>query len=50
MPKYLIQVSYTPEGTKGLVKEGASKRRAQVEQFLKSAGESRELLLRVWRH
>ena len=28
MPKYLIQASYTGDGTKGLMKEGGSKRRA----------------------
>jgi hypothetical protein len=28
MPKYLLEVSYTAEGAKGLLKEGGSKRRA----------------------
>ena len=38
MAKYLIKASYTPEGAKGLLKDGGSKRRAAAEQALKSAG------------
>ena len=38
MPKYLFQASYTTEGAKGLLKEGGTKRRAAVEQLLKSVG------------
>jgi uncharacterized protein with GYD domain len=38
MPKYLIKVSYTAEGAKGLLKDGGSKRREVAEQALKSAG------------
>jgi uncharacterized protein with GYD domain len=38
MPKYLIKVSYTAEGAKGLLKDGGSKRREMAEQALKSAG------------
>ncbi|MGW6735060.1 GYD domain-containing protein [Streptomyces sp. NPDC055013] len=38
MPKYLIQATYTPEGTKGLLKEGASGRRAAVEQVVAGLG------------
>ena len=38
MPKYLIEVSYTAEGAKGLLKDGGSKRREVAEQALKSAG------------
>ena len=38
MPKYLLQASYTPEGTKGLLKEGGSQRRATVEKTLKALG------------
>ena len=38
MPKYLLEASYTAEGTKGLLKEGASKRRATVEETLKTLG------------
>ena len=38
MPKYLSQVSYTVEGTKGLLKDGGSKRREVVEQLVKGMG------------
>ena len=38
MPKYLYQASYTPEGTKGLLKDGGSKRRAAIEELAKSLG------------
>ncbi len=38
MPKYLCQASYTAEGTKGLLKDGGSKRRAAVEEMAKAVG------------
>lgn len=38
MPKYLVQASYTPEGTKGLLKDGGTKRRATVEQMVTGFG------------
>lgn len=38
MPKYWFQTSYTPEGAKGLLKEGGTRRRAAVEQLIKSVG------------
>ena len=38
MPKFLLQVSYTNEGVKGLRKEGGSSRRAAAEQLVKSMG------------
>ena len=38
MAKYLYQASYTAEGTKGLLKEGGSKRKALVEEMTKAAG------------
>ncbi|HZF07100.1 MAG TPA: GYD domain-containing protein [Patescibacteria group bacterium] len=38
MPKYLFQGSYRPEGTKGLMKEGASQRRANLETLVKQQG------------
>jgi len=38
MAKYLVQFAYTGEGLKGLVKEGGSKRREVIEQFVKSQG------------
>jgi uncharacterized protein with GYD domain len=42
MPKYLVQASYTPEGLKGLLKDGGSKRREVIEQLLKPLGGSVE--------
>lgn len=38
MSKYLIEVSYTNEGVKGVLKEGGSGRRAAVEQLISAAG------------
>ena len=38
MPKYLLQVSYTVDGIKGLRKEGGTARRAAAEQLVKSLG------------
>ena len=38
MAKYLIQANYTAEGTKGLLKEGGSSRRAAVTKMLESLG------------
>jgi uncharacterized protein with GYD domain len=38
MPKFLIRASYTVEGTRGLVKEGGSKRRAAVQKLVEGLG------------
>jgi uncharacterized protein with GYD domain len=38
MAKYLIKASYTVEGTKGLLKEGGSGRRAAVAQMVQGMG------------
>ncbi|HTS14499.1 MAG TPA: GYD domain-containing protein [Candidatus Sulfotelmatobacter sp.] len=38
MPKYLLMGSYTPEGARGLLKEGGSSRRAATEKLVKSVG------------
>lgn len=38
MPRYLYEASYTTEGTKGLLKDGGSKRRAVAEELAKSLG------------
>ena len=38
MPKVLVQASYTSEGSKGLLKDGGSKRRAAVEQMITGLG------------
>lgn len=38
MPTYLWQASYSVDGTKGLMKEGGSKRKAAVQQMIEKAG------------
>lgn len=38
MPKFLVNVSYTVEGTKGVLKSGGSARRKAVEDLLASVG------------
>lgn len=38
MPKFLVMASYTPEGAKGLLKDGGSKRKQAAEAALKSVG------------
>ena len=38
MPKYLFEVSYTAEGTKALLKEGGTSRRARVEEMIRGLG------------
>ena len=38
MPKYLLQVTYTVDGVKGLVKDGGSKRRAAAATLVQSLG------------
>jgi uncharacterized protein with GYD domain len=38
MPKYMIEATYTLEGTRGLLREGGSKRREAVKAALKSIG------------
>ncbi len=42
MPKYLIQVSYTAEGLRGVMKEGGSSRREMVQGLMKGLGGSLE--------
>ena len=42
MAKYLLQVSYSPEGTKGLLKDGGSKRRESARAAISSVGGSLE--------
>jgi uncharacterized protein with GYD domain len=38
MPKYLLQVSYTADGAKGLLKDGGSKRVAAAKAVVESVG------------
>lgn len=44
MPRFLIQATYTSEGAKGLIEEGASGRRAAVEQVVADLGGSVEAM------
>jgi uncharacterized protein with GYD domain len=37
MPKFLVRGSYSPEGAKGLLKEGASGRKEAVEKMVSGA-------------
>ena len=45
MPKYLWQVSYTPEGARGLAAEGGTGRRAAVEEAFYYAFGSEDLVV-----
>lgn len=38
MSRYLIQGSYTPDGAKGLLKQGGTSRRKQIEEMLAGMG------------
>ena len=38
MPKFLIKASYNPDGVRGLIKDGGSKRRAVVQKLIEGAG------------
>jgi uncharacterized protein with GYD domain len=42
MPKFLLKASYTPEGIKGLLREGGTGRRSAVEQLAQGLGGSIE--------
>ena len=44
MPKYLLQVSYTAEGAKGLKKDGGTKRRKAAQGLIESLGGKLESL------
>lgn len=38
MPKFMIKVSYTAEGTRGLVKDGGTGRRAAIQKLMEGIG------------
>lgn len=44
MPKFLLEVTYTAEGAKGVAKEGGSSRRKAAEQLIHSVGGKLESL------
>lgn len=43
MPKYLIKGSYTAGGTKGLLSEGGTSRKAAIDKLVKSLGGTLEV-------
>lgn len=38
MPKFMIKASYSPDGARGLLKEGGSARRAAVQKLVEGIG------------
>ena len=38
MPKYLLHATYTPEGIRGLIKDGGTKRQAAAKALVESLG------------
>jgi uncharacterized protein with GYD domain len=38
MPRFLLKASYSPEGAKGLIKEGGTARRAAVSKMVEDLG------------
>ena len=44
MPKYLLQVSYTADGAKGLQKDGGTKRRQAAQKLVEGLGGRMESL------
>jgi uncharacterized protein with GYD domain len=44
MPKYLVAGRYTSDGLRGIVREGASRRRADITKTIESAGGKLEAL------
>ncbi len=42
MPKFMLKASYTPEGIKGLLREGGTSRRSTIEELARSLGGSIE--------
>jgi uncharacterized protein with GYD domain len=43
MPKFMIKVSYNADGTRGLLKEGGTARRAAVQKVIESLGGKMEV-------
>lgn len=44
MPKYLFEASYTAEGLKGLLKDGGSKRRKDLQEAVREMGGTLEAI------
>ena len=50
MPKYLVSVTYSAEGARGVMKEGGSARKALVTQIIEKAGGSVEAFYYAFGH
>jgi len=50
MPRYLIEGSYTPDGTKGLLQEGGSSRRDTVKNMIEKMGGALEAFYYTFGH
>jgi uncharacterized protein with GYD domain len=48
MPKFMIKASYNPDGVRGLIKEGGSKRRAVVQKLIEGMGGKLEAFYYAW--
>jgi uncharacterized protein with GYD domain len=48
MPKFMIKASYNPDGVRGLLKEGGSKRRAVVQKLIEGLGGKLEAFYYAW--
>jgi uncharacterized protein with GYD domain len=50
MPKYLVEGRYTSDGLKGIAREGASRRRGDIEKTIESAGGKLEAMYFAFGH
>jgi uncharacterized protein with GYD domain len=48
MAKFMIKASYNPDGVRGLLKEGGSKRRAVVQKLIEGLGGKLEAFYYAW--
>jgi uncharacterized protein with GYD domain len=48
MPKYLVKASYSADGTRGLVKEGGTKRRAVIQKLAETVGGKVDAFYFAW--
>ena len=50
MPKYLLEVTYTAEGAKGVLKDGGTKRQDAARKLIKSLGGTLDALYFAFGH
>ena len=48
MSKFMLKASYNPDGVRGLIKEGGSKRRAVVQKMIEGMGGKLEAFYYAW--